>query len=215
MCAPLEGPVPHREGRKPVIAKVVSMAALASQTGNDKEADVIESMTHALVVHQMRTENCFAYLIADADTRGAALVNPRADRVADYLRELEERELRLRLVIETIRMPTTCRARRNSEHAPGRGAALGAGDVRGRDAPASRSRPRDARRPQDRGPCEPGTYGRFHEPARGQSGPHWRATHQRRWPHRFPERQPRGSLAPQDLQRVVSLSDEKTGGATT
>ena len=58
-------------------------------------------MTHALVVHQMRTEYCFTYLIADADTREAALVDPRADRVADYLRELEERGLGLRLVIET------------------------------------------------------------------------------------------------------------------
>lgn len=62
---------------------------------------MIESMTDALLVHQMRAENCFAYLIADAETRDAALVDPRADRVADYLRELEERGLRLRLVIET------------------------------------------------------------------------------------------------------------------
>jgi glyoxylase-like metal-dependent hydrolase (beta-lactamase superfamily II)/rhodanese-related sulfurtransferase len=66
-----------------------------------KEADVIESTTHALVVHQMRAENCFAYLIADADTCEAALVDPRADRVGEYLREVEERGLRLRLVIET------------------------------------------------------------------------------------------------------------------
>ena len=49
----------------------------------------------------MRAENCFAYLIADADVRGAALVDPRADRVADYLRELNERGLHLRFVIET------------------------------------------------------------------------------------------------------------------
>lgn len=54
-----------------------------------------------MIVHQMRAENCFAYLIADAEAREAALVDPRADRVADYLRELEERGLRLRLVIET------------------------------------------------------------------------------------------------------------------
>src|SRR6185369_17000918 len=54
-----------------------------------------------LVVHQMRTENCLAYLIADEDTREAALVDPRADRVGDYLRELEQRGLRLRLVLET------------------------------------------------------------------------------------------------------------------
>ena len=62
---------------------------------------MIDSMTHVLAVHQMRAENCFAYLITDADTRDAALVDPRADRVADYLRELQERGLRLRLVIET------------------------------------------------------------------------------------------------------------------
>ncbi len=61
----------------------------------------MESTTRALVVHQMRTENCLAYLIADADTREAALVDPRADRVGDYLRELEQRQLRLRLVLET------------------------------------------------------------------------------------------------------------------
>jgi glyoxylase-like metal-dependent hydrolase (beta-lactamase superfamily II)/rhodanese-related sulfurtransferase len=57
--------------------------------------------THTLVVHQMRADNCFTYLIADSDTREAALVDPRADRVLEYVRELEERGLRLRLVIET------------------------------------------------------------------------------------------------------------------
>jgi sulfur dioxygenase len=62
---------------------------------------MMDSMTRALVLHQMRAENCFAYLLADVDTREAALVDPRADRVADYLRELEERGLRLRFVIET------------------------------------------------------------------------------------------------------------------
>lgn len=61
----------------------------------------MESTMRALVVHQMRMENCLAYLIADAGTRGAALVDPRADRVGDYLRELEQRGLRLRLVLET------------------------------------------------------------------------------------------------------------------
>ena len=61
----------------------------------------MESKTAALALHQLRAENCFAYLIADADTRQAALVDPRADRVAAYLRELEERGLRLRLVIDT------------------------------------------------------------------------------------------------------------------
>src|SRR5262245_32682110 len=63
--------------------------------------DMTSSMTHALVLHQLRAENCFAYLIADPDTHEAALVDPRADCVADYLRELEERDLHLRLVIET------------------------------------------------------------------------------------------------------------------
>jgi glyoxylase-like metal-dependent hydrolase (beta-lactamase superfamily II) len=53
------------------------------------------------MVHQMRAENCFAYLLADPETREAALVDPRADRVADYLAALDERGLRLRLVIET------------------------------------------------------------------------------------------------------------------
>jgi len=70
-------------------------------TDSVKEKDVIESMTHTLVVHQMRADNCFAYLIEDASTRDAALVDPRADRVPVYLREIEERGLRLRLVIET------------------------------------------------------------------------------------------------------------------
>ena len=60
-----------------------------------------ESLTHTVIVNQMRAENCFAYLIADADTREAALVDPRADRVEDYLRDLEARGLRLRSVIET------------------------------------------------------------------------------------------------------------------
>jgi glyoxylase-like metal-dependent hydrolase (beta-lactamase superfamily II) len=55
----------------------------------------------APIVHQMRAEHCFAYLIADPEAREAALVDPRADRVADYLQELEERGLRLRCVIET------------------------------------------------------------------------------------------------------------------
>lgn len=54
-----------------------------------------------MILHQMQAENCFAYLIADPETRDAALVDPRADRVADYLRELAERGLRLRFVIET------------------------------------------------------------------------------------------------------------------
>ena len=61
----------------------------------------MDSTTDRLVLYQMRAENCFAYLIADAGAREAALVDPRADRVADYLRELDERGLRLRFVIET------------------------------------------------------------------------------------------------------------------
>jgi glyoxylase-like metal-dependent hydrolase (beta-lactamase superfamily II)/rhodanese-related sulfurtransferase len=59
------------------------------------------STTAAVGLHQLRAENCFAYLIEDAATREAALVDPRADRVAAYLREVEERGLRLRFVIET------------------------------------------------------------------------------------------------------------------
>lgn len=59
------------------------------------------STVQALAVHQMRADNCFAYLIVDDDTREAALVDPRADRVAEYLRDLEQRNLQLRLVIET------------------------------------------------------------------------------------------------------------------
>jgi glyoxylase-like metal-dependent hydrolase (beta-lactamase superfamily II)/rhodanese-related sulfurtransferase len=62
---------------------------------------MIQSKTRALVVHQMRAEHCFAYLIADAATREAALVDPRADRVREYLEALEERGWSLRLVIET------------------------------------------------------------------------------------------------------------------
>jgi glyoxylase-like metal-dependent hydrolase (beta-lactamase superfamily II)/rhodanese-related sulfurtransferase len=63
--------------------------------------DMTTSTLHNLVVHQLRADNCFTYLIADPATREAALVDPRADRVPDYMRELEERGLRLRLVIET------------------------------------------------------------------------------------------------------------------
>ena len=59
------------------------------------------STTVALGLQQMRAESCFAYLIEESGTREAALVDPRADRVAAYLRELEERGLRLRFVIET------------------------------------------------------------------------------------------------------------------
>jgi glyoxylase-like metal-dependent hydrolase (beta-lactamase superfamily II)/rhodanese-related sulfurtransferase len=60
-----------------------------------------QSLTQTLMVHQMKAENCFAYLIADAEGREAALVDPRVDRVTDYLADLEERGLRLRFVIET------------------------------------------------------------------------------------------------------------------
>jgi glyoxylase-like metal-dependent hydrolase (beta-lactamase superfamily II) len=58
-------------------------------------------MTATAFVHQMRAEHCFAYLIADSATREAALVDPRADQVTTYLRELRERGMRLRFVIET------------------------------------------------------------------------------------------------------------------
>ncbi len=60
-----------------------------------------ESMPSTLIVHQLRAENCFAYLIADAEACEAALVDPRADRVPEYLQELEERGLRLCTVIDT------------------------------------------------------------------------------------------------------------------
>ncbi len=62
---------------------------------------MIDSKAVALDVRQLKAEKCFAYPIVDAGTREAALVDPKADRVAAYLRELEERGLRLRLVIET------------------------------------------------------------------------------------------------------------------
>ena len=52
-------------------------------------------------LRQIRAENCFAYLIEDPDSLDAALVDPRADQVTDYVRELEERGRRLRCVIET------------------------------------------------------------------------------------------------------------------
>jgi glyoxylase-like metal-dependent hydrolase (beta-lactamase superfamily II)/rhodanese-related sulfurtransferase len=58
-------------------------------------------MTAALIVNQMRADDCFAYLIADTREGEAALVDPRADRVEDYLRDLAARGLRLRLVIDT------------------------------------------------------------------------------------------------------------------
>ena len=61
----------------------------------------MDSMAQTLVVHQMRAENCFAYLVADGSTGEAALIDPRADRVPDYVRELAQRRLRLRFVIDT------------------------------------------------------------------------------------------------------------------
>ena len=60
-----------------------------------------QSLTQALIVQQMKAQNCFAYLIADAEARQAALVDPRVDRVTEYLADLEERGLQLRFVIET------------------------------------------------------------------------------------------------------------------
>lgn len=81
----------------------------------------MDSMVAPLIVNQLRAENCFAYLIADADAREAALVDPRADRVEDYLRDLEARGLRLRFVIEThthadhISGATELRARTGAE----------------------------------------------------------------------------------------------------
>ena len=61
----------------------------------------MHTTTVGLVVRQLRGDNCLTYLIEDGTTRDAALVDPRADRVVAYLRELDERRLRLRLVIET------------------------------------------------------------------------------------------------------------------
>jgi glyoxylase-like metal-dependent hydrolase (beta-lactamase superfamily II)/rhodanese-related sulfurtransferase len=58
-------------------------------------------MSDTAFVHQIRAEHCFAYLIADRATRDAALVDPRADQVTEYLRELKERNLQLHAVIET------------------------------------------------------------------------------------------------------------------
>ena len=49
----------------------------------------------------MATEHCYSYLLADLATGDALLVDPRADRVALALREIEERGLTLRAVIET------------------------------------------------------------------------------------------------------------------
>jgi glyoxylase-like metal-dependent hydrolase (beta-lactamase superfamily II) len=57
--------------------------------------------TQPLIVNQMRAENCFAYLVADVDARESVLVDPRADRVEDYLRDLHAHGLALRAVIET------------------------------------------------------------------------------------------------------------------
>lgn len=62
---------------------------------------MMETTTRALVIAQLRADNCFAYLIADPETREAALVDPRADRVAEYLDDLAARGLRLRFVIDT------------------------------------------------------------------------------------------------------------------
>jgi len=61
----------------------------------------MESTNVAVGLRQIRAESCFAYLIEDPDSRDAALVDPRADRVADYLRQLDERGRRLCYVIET------------------------------------------------------------------------------------------------------------------
>lgn len=61
----------------------------------------MQATTKTLFVNQMRAENCFAYLIMDTEAREAVLVDPRADRVEDYLRELDGRGAKLRAVIET------------------------------------------------------------------------------------------------------------------
>jgi glyoxylase-like metal-dependent hydrolase (beta-lactamase superfamily II) len=61
----------------------------------------MELKTVALGLYQLRAENCFTYLVTDAETRQAALVDPRADRVTTYLQELGDRGLSLRFVIDT------------------------------------------------------------------------------------------------------------------
>jgi len=48
----------------------------------------MQATTVGLVVRQLRGDNCLTYLIEDGTTRDAALVDPRADRVVAYLREL-------------------------------------------------------------------------------------------------------------------------------
>ncbi len=60
-----------------------------------------ETATPTLTVRQLRAENCYAYLIADPDTREAVLVDPRADRVSEYVEALEAGGLQLRYVVET------------------------------------------------------------------------------------------------------------------
>jgi glyoxylase-like metal-dependent hydrolase (beta-lactamase superfamily II)/rhodanese-related sulfurtransferase len=62
---------------------------------------VTQSTTQSLIVNQMRAENCFAYLIVDTEAREAVLVDPRADRIEEYLRDLDGRRVKLRAVIET------------------------------------------------------------------------------------------------------------------
>ena len=61
----------------------------------------MELKTVALGLYQLRAENCFTYLVWDAETRQAVLVDPRADRVMTYLQELGDRGLSLRFVIDT------------------------------------------------------------------------------------------------------------------
>ena len=70
--------------------------ANVADAGEVKESPMSQPMTQTLVVHQMRAENCFVYLLADVDAREAALVDPRVDRVMEYLADLEEGGLRWR-----------------------------------------------------------------------------------------------------------------------
>jgi glyoxylase-like metal-dependent hydrolase (beta-lactamase superfamily II) len=54
-----------------------------------------------MIFEQLNDGQCKTYLVASEATRDAALVDPVLDEVAHYIAELDRRELRLRLVIDT------------------------------------------------------------------------------------------------------------------
>ena len=128
---------------------------------------MIESMTHTLVVHQMRADNCFAYLIEDGSTRDGRSGRsasrsrpgvPARDRGARAAPAPRDRDT------HACRSPVRC-GRASRPHRR-RGAALGPSEVRGRDAPASGWRSSDSGRPRDRGHRESRTHRRLDQPAR-------------------------------------------------